>query len=282
MARITQAAGVNQPFVDVFPTPIVSRRDPTFGDKTFDLGQRWINKSTNELYTLVAINSGRANWKLLSQDVFTLNIQTFTSSGTYTPTTGMQYCHIECLAGGGAGGGAGATAVGETSIGGGGGTGSYGVGVFSAAQIGASQTITVGAGGTGSAANPGNPGGASSVGSLLTTGGGIGGAEATGSGTLYVNGSQGGFAGSGGSINIPGWRGLVGISNADLLIPGEGGNTPYGIGGHVAHGISADGLAGLGFGSGGGGGGNSASQVTERSGGDGAGGIVIITEYILA
>src|ERR1700722_1619139 len=90
--------------------------------------------------------------------------QVFTSSGTYTPTTGMVYCQVFIL-GGGAGGqprvslGSGASN--------GGGAGEYAQGIFSAATIGGSQTVTIGAGG---ASN--TNGGTSSLGSLISCNGG--------------------------------------------------------------------------------------------------------------
>ena len=49
-----------------------------------------INTSTDQLGTGAAVNS--------------VVVQTFTGSGTYTPTTGMLYCTIEVVGGGGGGG----------------------------------------------------------------------------------------------------------------------------------------------------------------------------------
>src|SRR5258706_1789348 len=81
--------------------------------------------------------------------------QVFTSSGTYTPTSGMLHCIIECIGGGG--GGAGTSSVpGSAGAGGGGGSGGYSRSYKTAAQIGASQTVTIGTGGTGGAAGDNN------------------------------------------------------------------------------------------------------------------------------
>ena len=283
MANLPLSPGLGVPFNPVFPKPIVTSRAPTASDKNYPLGQEWVDQSTDEVHFLSQVVGGNATWTTTHSSSLVINQQVFTTSGTYTPTPGMQYVFIECLGGGGAGGGAAVTGVGERAVGGGAGGGSYGQGVYSAAQIGASQTVTIGAGGAPVLGGAGNAGAGSSVGSLITTGGGVGGAEVFGAAAdMFANGSQGGFAGTGGQINIPGWRGLVAYaSSSGTLWPGEGANTPYGIGGHVAHGISANGLAGLGFGSGGGGGGNQPSQGTQRSGGAGAGGLVIIREYIL-
>ena len=70
-------------------------------------------------------------------------------SGTYTPTTGMKYCWVRMVGGGGAGGGE-LPATGKMlASGGGGGSGEYAEGVYTAATIGGSQTVTIGAGGSG-------------------------------------------------------------------------------------------------------------------------------------
>lgn len=106
-----------------------------------------------------------------------LNIQVFTytgSSQTYTPTPGMSYCTIEVIGGGGGGGGMAVTGS-HASAGSGGGAGGYARLTASAATIGASQTVTVGAAGGGGAAGAhnGTGGGTTSVGSLVSaTGGG--------------------------------------------------------------------------------------------------------------
>src|SRR5439155_692722 len=79
----------------------------------------------------------------------TIAIQVFTVSGTYTPTAGMKYCIIEVIGGGGGAGGAKPTAAGEVSASGAGAGGGYSRGVYSAATIGASKAVVIGAGGVG-------------------------------------------------------------------------------------------------------------------------------------
>src|SRR5216683_4337079 len=94
--------------------------------------------------------------------------QVFAASGTYTPTPGMVYCIIEAVGGGS--GGAGITgpgaALAEASPGGG--AGAYSRSLASAATIGGSQVVTIGAAGTGGTAgsNPGGAGGTTSVGTI--------------------------------------------------------------------------------------------------------------------
>ncbi len=121
-----------------------------------------------------------------------INIQQFTSSGTYTPTSGMSTCIVEMVAGGSGGGGAAATTSGECSAGGPGFSSPQAVGRFTAAQVGASQAVTIGAAGTAGSAgqNTGGTGGTTSFGSLMSvTGysGGLGGPICTAS-EVYLNG----------------------------------------------------------------------------------------------
>jgi hypothetical protein len=110
---------------------------------------------------------------LITSGITSVATQIFTSSGMYTPTAGMIYCFVEMLGGGGAGGGAGTSPT-YNSMGGGGGAGEYCRSLFTAATIGSSQTITIGAGVTGVAAATGNDGGTTSIGTLMTALGGQG------------------------------------------------------------------------------------------------------------
>jgi len=198
-----------------------------------------------------------------------LAIRVFTASGTYTPTTGMVTCIIECVGGGG-GGGPITGASNMSNGGGGGGGGGYSRKLATAAQIGASQTVTIGAGG-GSGANGGN----TSVGSLCLANGGLG---APGMGGNYggsVTGAIGDLRASGG----------CGVSWAQYVqggviynsISGCGGSSFFGGGGPGAGGTS-NGNAGQLYG-GGGGGGCAFNSATTQTGGAGAAGVAVITEY---
>jgi hypothetical protein len=210
--------------------------------------------------------------------------QVFAATGTYTPTTGMKYCQIICIGGGAAGGGAPTTTVSNTSCGSGGGAGEYAVGIFTAATIGASQAVTIGAGGTGVSGAAGNNGGTTSVGALITANGGTGGLAST-SASLIVTavGQAGGTGGTGGDYRCDGANGTFGVSAfgvAGSTIQGhggDGGNSYLGAGGRGA--LSAgNGGGGHLYGSGGGGSLTFASAAT--TGGSGDPGIVIVTEYI--
>lgn len=214
-------------------------------------------------------------------------VQVFTSSGTYTPTSGMNYCIVELLGAGGGGGGAG-SAANSQAVGGGGGAGGFCKSLLTAALIGASKTVTIGTGGGGGSTSGGNgsSGGQSSLGTLMVAGGGSGGTGLTPQTRFYCAGGGSGGAISGSNVNIAsvaGQNGGIGTSVFETgfittyysIAGGAGGSTTYGGGG--IGGITANGSGGTGYGAGGGGGG--ATGTGGHSGGDGAGGICIVTEF---
>lgn len=213
-----------------------------------------------------------------------VNIQTFTSSGTYTPTSGMKYCIVELIGGGGGGGGAALTSAAQCAAAGGGAGGQYARMFFSAATIGASQTVTVGTGGTAGAATPANGGtGVTSVfGAFFQASGGNGGALSNATTTMEVAlGGAGSATGGGGTITTSGSPGGLGIAifNVTAMIAtGAGGASALG-GGGVAKNASAAGATGLNYG-GGGSGAGSANNGSGSAGGAGAPGICIVTEFI--
>src|SRR5512147_2765258 len=53
--------GLSQALPEIFPAPIVSVRAPTTNDFA-QIGQTWINKSTNDFYVLTSVVGGVANW----------------------------------------------------------------------------------------------------------------------------------------------------------------------------------------------------------------------------
>lgn len=220
--------------------------------------------------------------------------QIFTSTGTYTPTANMKYCDIEVLGGGGGGGGAGASASVTTSTGGGGGAGGYARKVFTAATIGASKAVTIGAAGAagsagGATGGTGGTGGTTSVGAtLISATGGVGGTGASAQGTneVGVTGGAGGV-GSLGDFNTNGAPGGMGlgvnvVGTFAFAFSGAGASSIYGGGGisaTVGTGSGASGNAATLYGSGGSGGVMS-NQNAGQTGGAGSAGLVIITEYI--
>ncbi|QNB11554.1 hypothetical protein G5S35_08155 [Paraburkholderia tropica] len=105
-----------------------------------------------------------------------LNVQPFGASGTYKPTAGTTKVIVEVQGGGGGSGGAPATGAGGFSGSAGGSSGSYAKVLLTAAQIGASQTVTIGAAGAAGASGAGfgGTGGTSSFGALVSCPGGPG------------------------------------------------------------------------------------------------------------
>ena len=210
-------------------------------------------------------------------------------AGTYTPNTNLLQATVECI-GGGAGGQGTGTSGSMANIGRSGGSGGYVKKLFSKSALGAMQPYFVGSGGAGGAAgiNDGANGTDttfSSGGSLLTAGGG------QQRGTNFLTG--GGGTATGGDINIPGQAGYPGNSPSQTTawtigVGGPGGNSMYGSGGSAAIGSGASstpyqsGFNGTGYGSGGSGGAVAQGSVPNVAGGNGADGVIIITEYISA
>lgn len=210
-------------------------------------------------------------------------IQTFTASGTYTPTSGMAHCVIQCAGGGGAGGGTPTAGAGNTFAGSGGGSGGFTQSYVTAATIGASQAVTIGAGGAGAANAAGGNGGDTSVGSIVIAKGGTGGLVAV-AGQNKI-GSAGGVVGTG-DITFPGGVG----GNASIPatpMSGNGGNSAFGGGAQsvMSNGGGTPAVAGLNATANSGGGGSAAAYYNtgttgaNAAGGNGGSGIVIIYEY---
>lgn len=213
-------------------------------------------------------------------------VQTFLATGTYTPTADMKYCVIEVVGGGGGGGGT-AGNVTLSGAGGGGGGGAYARGVFSAATIGASKAVTIGAGGAGGAntGTAGTGGGTTSVGALISSSGGAGGIQTlTPAATGTVLGGAGGANGFvSGQYTSAGGAGTNAYWLVGLVVAGAGGSSGLGSGSNIQRSAISGGLAAGNagnFAGGGGGGGLQNLSATGAAGGAGSQGYVVITEFI--
>jgi hypothetical protein len=182
----------------------------------------------------------------------------YTAGATWVKDPATIAVRVRLVAGGG-GGGKG-TAAAKT---GGGGAGEYAEGYFDSG-VGASETVTIGAGGAGSTGANGGNGGTTSFGSLLTALGGVA------SGDDLTVGALGGTGGTGGDFHAAGGNGGGGQNSDDGS--GDGGASFFGSGGACGPiGGNTD-QAGVPYGAGGGGGSN-------QNGGAGAGGWMIVKEY---
>jgi len=222
----------------------------------------------------------------LPAGAFSCKVQTFQGAGNYTyiPTRGMQFCIIENQAAGGGAGGCGSAASASYAAGGGG-AGGYAKAIRTAAQIGASQPITVGAGGAGANGNnPGTAGGATNVGTICSANGGAGGSQA--SAATVGLGGLGGAATAGDilltGMNGGGGSGFASAATGNIFVGGNGGSTPFGSGGRgrlTGSAGSTGGDSATANSGGGGGGGSINASTTLNTGGNGADGCVVITEY---
>lgn len=168
------------------------------------------------------------------------NMQTYGSNSSWTAPAGCHVFKAYVTGGGGGGGGSG-----SVNAGGGGGAGGTAIG-YVYCNPGDTFSITVGTGGNGGAAgNDGAPGGTSSVGSVVTAGGG-GGGQGGNTGTA---GGPGG-AGYGGQLTIVGGFGGDGTPSS-LNRGGDGAASYYGGGGRAATGAGTP-QFGEAYGSGGG------------------------------
>jgi hypothetical protein len=251
--------------------------DDNFHVKVSADGATWkeavvVDKSTGE----VAFPSGGPT-----------KVRVFTSNGTYTPTPGLRFAEVRLFGAGGGGGSGARTASGAAASGGaGGGGGGLVCGRFTAAQIGPSKPVFVGAGGLGGAAQTanatngiaGSPGGATTFGTLLHAGGGGGGAGGQ-IGVASGGGGAGGRASSGSSgSGASGGVGSFGLGNGGFGADGGVGSNIYG--GSGGGGGSVAGPAGWGgqclYDSPSGGGAGGGITAANATGNGGYGGIIYI------
>ena len=268
----TTRAPIASPALTGTPTSIT----PTAGDNSTNIA------TTAFVHTAVA---GVTGGSIIGQQVFST-----AGAFTYTPTTGMGHCIVECVGAGGGGGGLAGVSTDILSAAGGG-AGGYSRKLLTAATIGASQTGSVGAAGTAgsgnTAAGSGGPTYLGPSGSPLcqANGGGRAGTGTSASVAFYMNPGLGGtVTGAVGDLTIAGNNGERGFfaGGVNAATGGSNGGGSY-FGGAGAGALYGAGTANVngsaGTSGGGGGGGFNATGSGNVSGGAGGVGLVIITEY---
>lgn len=220
----------------------------------------------------------------------TVQYLTTLGSGTYTPTPGTVAIKVEVISGGGGGGGA---AAGSSAVGGGGGGGNYAMKwIAGSSAMNSSYPFVIGAGGGGGAGSAGGNSGSSSIfgSSVLTSpiivppGTGGGGSPALTSATIIGTvSSQSGIV-SGGDINLFGMQGAPGIYTSTAVgLTGYGGSAPCSYSTQTPpltqNNNSSNGNNGANYGAGGSGASNLNSGGTQKTGGNGSQGIIVVWEF---
>lgn len=242
-------------------------------------------------HSLIGNNTGSTATPIAvptSTFIQSINYQIFASAGTftYTPTANMIFAIIECVGAGGAGANSVATNSTQQNAGAGGGSGAYSKIICTAATIGASQTVTVGAGGnppSSGAVGTGTTGGNTSVGTLCIAAGGLSGTGALSSAPFSGGGFPGAASSCTGTIKLngnPGRSAVGGALSGVYCCSGDGGASIFGGAGLSAAPATTSGGAAGTFGSGGSGAANQAGQAANPQGGVGGAGVIIITEFI--
>lgn len=226
-----------------------------------------------------------------SSNVKSVTVTSFTTSGTWATSTypGLLFTEVIATAGGGGGGGALTTNTKGATSGGGGGAGGTTIKMIPVASLAATETVTIGPGGTGgsTAGGNGSNGTASTFGSTLvnTSGGnfGTGAVTANGCDVVGTGGAESATTTTG-DVNLAGGAGSPGSCSASSAAGGVGGASYWGGGAQCGPVSSAGGVAtgqtATAYGAGGAGGASVGNQATGGAGGAGSPGIVVTMNYI--
>lgn len=215
-----------------------------------------------------------------------LNVQVFTSSGTYTKTPGTKKVRVKSLGGGGAGGGTEVTTSAQIAAAWGGNSGAYAESSLIDVSLVASIAVTIGAAGIPAAGAAGGAGGQSSFGSYLITPGGAGGFIGTAGAGVSAGVDMDTGANPSGTALAFGVPASVGVGPLSLsstvgqgtMKSGRGADSKLGVGGGGIRGANTAKSA-FGYGAGGGGSAVGPSAASTTAGGVGTSGIIIVEEY---
>lgn len=212
-------------------------------------------------------------------------IRVFNAAATYWPSPGLTYAMVECVGGGGGGGGCGLLTDTQGGGAGGGAGGSYSRAMLAAGLLTSGVQITIGVGGFGSNDWTGAAGGTTSFGAFCTAPGGGGGwgnqfgnsgqwgqpgwPTGTGAGDFVADGNCGGSGDATSATGVPTHGGFGGGS-----FFGGSPAAPWTLGG-----AAADGLAGRAPGAGGSGSVQHTATGVTTTGGNGADGVCVVTDY---
>jgi hypothetical protein len=248
------------------------------GESVSYLDLVWLKKTTAAAGTTPTEG---ADWTQLSSGA---NVQTFTSSGTWTKPGGVTLVYVEAVAPGGGG-----SNVTTDDDAGGGGGGQGASKMFAASDLSATELVTIGAPGVGGASggdNLGSDGGNTSFGSAVVVTGGkaptsfvFGGEGGGGQRSIDANVDYGGYdSGGGGNRGYRGGNSVIGGAGGggcDAAAPVTAAGTSVFGGDGGASNKTASTAASDGAVPGGGGGASS----NDGGGGDGGAGRVIVWSW---
>lgn len=282
IVQIGTGAGVSSSTVKKLALDVANTAE-TIGSACSVNGTLWYNSNGSNARTLVCEDNVV---QAVANSENSMTITTFTSSGTWAKADypGLVFTRVIVTGGGGGGGEARGTDTANEAAAGGGGAGGTSIEILTAAELGATETVTIGSGGsggTGGTGANGSAGGDSSFGTLTTALGGSGGFGISTAGSDGASGGTGANATSTGDINLGGGGGGGGSGIAENPNGGTGGSGYWGgggAGGAPTGNTSDAGNAGKSYGAGGGG---AASEdvIGNADGGRGTDGAVVTFNY---
>lgn len=241
-----------------------------------------VAQSASEMYVDVDAQRDRIKVPVYSA------LRVYSASTVWTKPADLAFVEVLVIGGGGGGGGVYTSDTTTPAAAGGGGAGGWAKHLIMAANLAATETVTVGTGGTGGANTGANgaAGGTSSFGAYISATGGQGGVGNSASATpAVIRGGQGGV-GAGSTLSgngEPGGYGQVFGTGNSSISGGRGGSSLLGGGApgqYISSGTGGPGFAAVSYGAGGGGAAGYANN--DAQGGAGQGGVVIVKEYCYA